>query len=564
MAFDTYVVAAEAKELNNRLAGARIERVYQPGREELLLCANTPPKDGAPGARHYLFLSANGGAPAFYLAQRREASPQDPPAFCMLLRKHLAGARIRSVEALPRERIVRIECETSNELGLREPRTLVFELMGKHSNLILLKEGLIVDAIKRVPFAVSRVRQILPGLEYSLPPAGKGISPLMEAEAEWEEAHGCAADYEALAASGIYTPSIWYGEDGTAKDFHVFPLRVMEAFDARIFESVSEMLETWFENRENAARLSVKGLELSRALRARLDKLLLKKQKLGEDLLEAARAEDWKKYGDLVTANIWRLEKGADSAELENWEAPSCEGSGDAGEPALIRIPLDSRLTPAQNAQRYYKRYTKAKTAAVEKQRQKEETQRQIDYVESVLWSLESAQTPADVEDIRAELQDAGLLRIRGKNSEKRRKNGKSGGNLHKAYFAPIRYTLPSGMELLVGRNNRENDELSLRAAKANDLWLHTKDIPGSHAILRAPEGAPRQAEDASEIFSEADIRTAAGIAAWHSRARGSEGVPVDFTFARYVKKPSGAGPGTVIFTRNRTIYVTPGVSGDV
>ncbi|MDR1816419.1 MAG: NFACT RNA binding domain-containing protein [Clostridiales Family XIII bacterium] len=531
MAFDNYVVGAVAQELNTRLAGGRIERVYQPARADILLVVNTPPRDGAPGAKHGLFLSADSSQPAFYLTAHREPGAENPPAFCMFLRKHLISARVLSATQVAGERIVRIALDAVNEIGVHEPRTLVFELMGKHSNLILLDAGdRILDAIKRISFDKSRVRQILPGLPYELPPPGKGISPLMEAE---REAGGRLEDYAARAAAGDYAPTIWSDADGTAKDFHVFRLRVMDGLEAHGFASVSEMLETWYENRERAARVSVRAKETAAAVKARLDKLYLKKQKLLEEIEDARRAEEWKHKGDLVTANIWRLSKGMREAALEDWGQ---EGA------ATVRVPLDPLATPAENAQKYYKRYAKLKTALIEKAKQLAETDASVAYLESAAWSLEAAQTPADVADIREELAEAGFLRDRGGRGKPAKKK-KSG--LHKAFFAPLEYDLPSGAKVFVGRNNRENDELTMRFAKPDDLWLHTKDIPGSHVILKSD--AP-----------EADLPAAAQIAAWHSKARASEGVPVDYTKVRHVKKPSGAKPGYVIFTHNKTLYVTP------
>ncbi|MDR1797562.1 MAG: NFACT RNA binding domain-containing protein [Clostridiales Family XIII bacterium] len=546
MAFDYYVVGAVARELAGRLVGGRVERVYQPGRADILLLINRPPSGGRPAARENLFLSADSSQPAFYLTDSREAGPDTPPAFCMLLRKHLVGARILSVSQAARERIVRIELEASSELGLKTPRALIFELMGKHSNLILTDnrnnnpdEEKILDAVKRISFDKSRVRQVLPGLSYTLPPPGKGVSPLMEAETA--PGGPPLAHYDALAQEGAYAPTIWYDGEGKAKDFHVFPLKIMEGLRAEPFESASAMLQTWYENRESAARVSEKAKETAAALKARLDKLYLKKQRLLEEIEKAKHADAWKRKGDLLTANIWRLEKGMKEASLEDWEQ---EGA------PPVAIALDPLLTPAENAQKYYKKYGKEKTAAVEKEKQREEADRLIAYLESAAWALEAAQTPADVAEIRDELTEAGILRNRAK--AKPQKKGKKGG-LHKAYFAPIEYTLPSGSTVYVGRNNRENDELTMRFANPDDLWLHTKDIPGSHVILKqAPSAKPTEDAQAQ------DIRAAAGIAAYHSKGRASEGVPVDYTKARHVKKPTGAKPGYVIFTNNKTLYVTP------
>jgi len=532
MAFDNYVVGAVCLELNNVLVGGRVERIYQPEREELIFCVNRPPKDGRPPGRYNLLISASAGRPLIYLAEHREAGPEVPPAFCMLLRKYLINARIESVTQEPRERILRFNLLTSSELGLREHRTLVFELMGKHSNIIFLDGTKIVDVIKRVTGDMSRARQMLPGMEYTSPPPGKGISPIMEEEI----LNGKDLEYyDDLAEKGEYTPTIFFNGD-KAVDFHVFQLVTYKGLPVTEFigeTAVSEMLETWYESREESGRLAAKANEIRSALKTRFDKLNLKKQRLSEEVDEASRAEKLRETGDLITANIWRIEKGAEKVQLEDYTRD--------GE--MRTIDLDTRLTPAQNAQRYYKLYSKAKTATVVKAKQLDQTQEAIDYLEEVAHFLDAVESLQDIEEIRAELVETGYLRERKRPGARGKKKTPRGG-----FFAPHEFTLPSGAKVLVGRNNAENDELTLRKAAKTDFWLHTKDIPGSHVILKPVEEEP----SAEELYSAAEI------AGWYSKGRGSEGVPVDYTRVRYVKKPSGARPGYVIFTNNRTLYVTP------
>ncbi|MCL1896353.1 MAG: NFACT family protein [Clostridiales bacterium] len=547
MGFDNYVVGAVSLELAGVLTGGRVERIYQPEREELILCVNRPPVAGRPPGRYNLLISASAGRPLIYLAEKREAGPGNPPAFCMLLRKYLLGARIESITQTPKERIIRFDFQTSGELGLKEARSLVFELMGKHSNIVFLDGMRIVDAIKRVTGDMSRVRQMLPGMEYRLPPPGRGVSPVMEEETKDADVTGRSLEYyDGLAAEGGYAPAIFFDGDRAA-DFHVFSLGVYDGLRAQVYAgetAVSEMLEAWYESREARGRLTVKSNELKSLLKARLDKLYLKEQRLEEDLAEAARAEEYRKTGDLITANIWRIEKGAGRVALEDYHRDG----------AVRTIDLDVRLTPAQNAQRFYKLYSKARTASVVKQKQLEETREAAGYLEGVAHFLDGAGSLEEIEGLREELIETGYLR------PAKTGKGKPGGNSrHKAQarrgagFAPHTYTLPSGAQALVGRNNAENDELALRVAAKTDYWLHTKGIPGSHVILKTEGGAPR----------EEDLFAAAMIAAWHSKARGSENVPVDYTMARYVKKPSGARPGYVIFTNNRTLYVTPRLPGE-
>ncbi|MDR0874640.1 MAG: NFACT family protein [Clostridiales Family XIII bacterium] len=547
MPFDNYVVGAVARELNDLCAGGRVERIYQPEREELILCINRPPGDDRPAGRYNVLLSANAGRPLLYAAESRDAGPQNPPAFCMLLRKYLIGARLISVARLGRERIVRFDFATSSELGVKGERSLLIELMGKHSNIIFCEpiagaEDLrIVDAIKRVSADVSRIRQTLPGMTYLMPPPGKGISPVMAEETKHGDLTGKdAAYFDRLLKNGDYAPRIFFEpqDDGSARevDFHIFGLGVYDGLVTHVFEgedAVSSMLEAWYDSRETAGRVTAKANEVESALALRLDKLYLKKQRLLEDLTDAARAGEHRKTGDLITANIWRIEKGAGRVALEDY----------AEDGAVRTVDLDPKLTPAQNAQRYYKLYSKAKTSAVFKTKQLEETNEQIDYLESVSHFLRDAKNPAEIAGLRAELEETSYLRPRGKKTKVRPGRGRT-----QQTFSPAEYTLSSGAKIFVGRNNTENDELTFRFADKDDLWLHAKDIPGSHVILKT-EGHPP---------AEQDLFEAAAAAAWNSKARASEGVPVDYTQVRYVKKPSGAKPGYVIFTKNRTLYVTP------
>ena len=529
MPFDNFVVGAVCRELNSLMAGGRIERVYQPEREDIILCVNRPPMGGRPPGRYNLLISANANRPSVYITEQREAGPGNPPAFCMLLRKYLVGARIERIVQVQNERIIRFEVLSSGELGLREPRTLLFELMGKHSNIIFLDGTKIVDAIKRIPGDISRVRQTLPGMEYTLPPPGKGVSPIMAEEGNLEY-------YNELAKEGEYLPLL-FTKEGKAVDFHVFPLRIYDGLDRRDFSGeagVSEMLEAWFETRETQGRLSLRANEIRSSLKSSIAKLSLKKQRLAEELIEAEGAQKFKETGDLITANIWRIEKGAKQVTVEDYLHGGKERT----------IDLDTRLTPAGNAQRFYKLYNKARTASVVKKKQYEETVKSIEYLESLTYYIDSAETLSELEGLRAELISAGYLKSQ-KNARNKRNTGKAQKGNH---FYPHKYILPSGSQVFVGRNNLENDELIRSAAVKTDYWLHTKDIPGSHVILKT----------AGTEHTGHDIRTAAEIAAWYSKARNSEGVPVDYVPVRYVKKPSGARPGFVIFTNNRTLYVKP------
>jgi predicted ribosome quality control (RQC) complex YloA/Tae2 family protein len=545
-------------ELESALSTGKVERVYQPGRYEILLHVNVPPRgpgggddaaeaDGAPASsprkRCDLLISAQGSHPYLYISEKRSGNPQTPPAFCMLLRKHLIGARIERVFRVGRERIIRIEFDAADEIGLRHRRTLLFEIMGKHSNIMLLDENeKVLDAIKRVYADMSRVRQTLPGVVYTPPPQGKGVGPLMESE---NETGRPLSYYEGLDADGRYEPSIFLDGGGRMKDYYVFDLGIYGGLERVRCPSVSAMLESYYEEKDSGNRLEQKCAGLRQALKGSLDKLYLKKQRLLEDIEKAKRADAHRLKGELITANIYKLKQGMKETELDNFEA----GTG------TVRIALDPLLTPAQNAQRYFKKYAKLKTALTEKAKQLDIAERDITFLESYKVFMENAADDADVDGLREELTELGYMRRR---SAKRAKR-----SVKKEY---LRYESGAGLAIYVGRSGRENDELTLKKAKPDDLWLHTKDIPGSHVILtkRAASGGPKvaSADGVPPGFDEGSVREAARVAAYYSKAKQSESVPVDYCLVRYVKKPSGAKPGMVIFTHNRTVYVKPGLPG--
>ncbi|MDR0853832.1 MAG: NFACT family protein [Clostridiales Family XIII bacterium] len=561
MPFDNYVVGAVVKELSDKLVSGRVERIYQPEKDEIILCINTPPPNAG---RHNLLLSANSSHPVIYLTETKQVNPENPPAFCMLLRKHLLSGRVKAVKQVPDERIVKIEFSSSSELGEAIERTVVFELMGRHSNIVLLKEdGVIADAIKRISGDVSRVRQTLPGMKWTLPPKGKGLSPIMEEELAlgFTDPRGHThLEFDEMAAKGEYAPTIYFSSTpdttfGNAVDFHVFKLLSYDGLQYEDFSSVSHMLETFYESKETAIRVNAKTAELGSILKAALDKLYLKKQRLNEDLLAANRADEFRKKGDLVTSNIYRIAKGDKFLLAPDYEAlsglPDDKGMIE-GVPE-IKIGLDPLLSPSANAQRYYKKYTKMRDSIAFKEDQLAITEDSIDYLESVEMFLSRAQKPVEIDELRSELISGGFLRARNAKARAKAK----GGGLRK--FSPTVLRTSLGTEVLIGHNNIENDELTMRRALKTDIWLHTKDIPGSHVILRVDTvgGFGGDSSGASEPAAE-DILEAAAFAAYYSKASDSENVPVDYCRVKYVKKPNGAKPGMVIFTHNKTVYVTP------
>lgn len=558
MAFDGIVTRAMVRELQDRILLGKIEKVYQPEADELVFHIHT--KNG-----NVKLLASVGSAHArVCFITENPVNPPAPLAFCMLLRKHLQGGRITEITQKDSERIIEISLETLNELGFTMSKKLIFEIMGKHSNIVLMDiaSGKIIDSIKRVSFDVNRVRQILPGMIYQYPPAQDKI-PFLEISAEQLEA--LPADGKAILRSvggiapafaeelalragvqrsgylsdvlaAIESPNhadarVYLDESGAPIDFYPVALSELEeSCTVRHFDDLSSAMEFYFGKKESSNQGRQKSHDLIRSVNALLDKMYLKKKRLSEDLLKAENSEDLRLYGELLTANIHLIQPGMKSVEVTNYY----DGS-------TLTIPLDVKLSPSKNAQHYFKKYGKSKTAIKEKQIQLDENEAEIKYLESVLSFLENTDDVVEIESIRAELVETGYVRRR----------RQAGGFKEKKYKpAPYRYTLSNGMSVLVGRNNKENDILTFKTAGNKDLWLHTKDIPGSHVIVQS---------GGVELDEEA-VWEAAAIAAYHSKARTSENVPVDYVQIKYVKKPAGAKPGMVIFTNNRTVYVNPAV----
>ena len=568
MAIDAICLQAVAGELRPQLLGLRVDKVHQPARDQVVLLFR--------GRR--LLLNAGAGAPRLQLTEILRDNPAEPPMFCMLLRKHLSGARVAGLTQPPLERLVKIEFDASDELGRAGRRTLVLEAMGRRSNLILLDgEGRVIDSLRRVDADMSAARQVLPGLFYQ-PPASTGRLPFLEETEEGFSARFAAAAEEktldaflldqyfglsplmarelAFQAAGDvdarvfqmggpgplwrafegfqdrvreerFTP-VCLLRDGKPLDFACVPVgQYGGAAECVAYPSFSALLDAFYEAREKQERARQRGADLLRAASTARDRL---RRKLALQEKEYAATQDRDKLrvqGDLITANLYRMERG--QARLE------CENYYEAGAPASI--PLDPLLTPQQNAAKYYKRYAKAKTAEKYLREQMDLARRDLEYLESILAEIAQAETEADYLDVRAELREAGFLKKQGRGKKEKSRPA-----------APWEFCTSSGLRVLAGRNNRQNDKLTLKDADRRDLWLHTQKIHGSHVILRCAGRTP----------SEEDIAEAAMVAAWFSQARESGNVPVDYTEVRNVKKPAGARPGMVIYTTCRTVNVTP------
>ncbi len=557
MSFDGTVTRAMARELRDNLKHGKIEKIYQPQPEQLLFHVHTR------SGRRRFFISVSGNHSAAYLVDEAPENPDRPPPFCMVLRKHLSAARITDIFQHGDERILEVLLETVDELGFNVNRKLIIEIMGKHSNVLLvdMQTKKIIDSIKHISIDVNRARQILPGKFYEYPPSQNKIpftevteerfQSLIEGQLQPERSllNGIQGISPSLAYtlasgattlpfltdcidSGRITPLVYLDKDNRPADFHITELTAYEEDEkySRIsFDTVSEAAAYYFTNRESSNTIRQKSNDLARVVIGHIDKLKLKIQRLNEDLQKAENADKYRLYGELLTANLHLIKPGMNQIKITSYY----DGND-------MVIPLDPRYSPARNAQNYYKKYGKYKTAIREKQIQLDETYADINYLESIITFIERAASIEEINLLRSELVESGFIRFRRADKKAVQKGSK------KEKHAPHSYTLKSGKKVLVGRNNKENDWLTFKKASPNDIWLHTKDIPGSHVILFTDGTEP----------TEEDLFEAAGIAAHHSKASASQNVPVDYVKVRHVKKPSGAKPGFVIFTKNRTLYV--------
>lgn len=577
MPLDAATLSGVVNELRPVLTGAKVDKIFQPGKDELLLQLR------AASGTVRLLLTANPAHPRLQLTSVNRENPQSPPMFCMLLRKHLASGVIRAVRQPPMERIVELELEATDELGDRVTRCLILEAMGRRANLILTDENRrIVDCIRRVDMETNAERPLLPGLQYRLPDAPEnrrnplslsreelealflaapperkaadwlldtfsGLSPLVCRELVCQAADSvdarigmlspcagsaltdCVWQFLESIRQGHLTPCALY-QDGAPKDFScLFVYQYGLRMECRKYDSFSHLLDDFYSDRERQERVRAKGQELLKCLHNARNRTARKLENQRRELRQAENRETYRIRGELITANLYRLEKGQKTLVCQNYYDPDC---------AEVTIPLDPLLSPQQNAAACFKRYTKAKTASVVLAEQIEKGERELDYLDSVLEAAARAEGERDLTELRQELEDAGYLR--------RRQTGKKPPK--RVRQKPMEFRSTAGLRISVGRNNVQNDELTCKTAGFRDIWLHTQKIHGSHVILWT-EGAEPDEESLTE---------AAMLAAYYSQARDSSNVPVDYTPVRYVKKPAGARPGMVIYTTHRTLYVTP------
>jgi predicted ribosome quality control (RQC) complex YloA/Tae2 family protein len=559
MSFDGLFTKAMVSELVSLLKGGRINKVHQPYKNEIILTIR------ANGVNHKLLLSAHPSYSRVQLTNEGYDNPSEPPMFCMLLRKHIEGHILEDLYQVETDRMIVFDIKGRNEIGDISYKQLIVEIMGRHSNIILVDKtrNIILDSVKHVSFAVNTHRAILPGQPYIFPPeqnkvnpfeadeenvlrkidfnSGKldrqlvdqfaGISPLFAKEVIYQSGLANRTTVPKTFVtminkvdSGSISPSII--TNASKENFYLFPLEHLKG-EIKNFTTLSEMLDRFYFGKAERDRVKQQGNDIERLIVNEKEKNEKKIEKLKATLNEAEKADQYQRYGELLTANLYAAKKGLKEIEVLDYY-------DEAG--GTIVIPLDVRKTPSENAQKYFSKYQKAKNAISIVVEQIEKAHEEVAYFDNLLQQVQSA-SPKDIQGIRDELVEGGYIR------ERQKRNGKK---LQNAKPVLDQFTASDGTEIIVGKNNKQNDYLTNKLAARDEIWLHTKDIPGSHVVIRSKEP------------SDTTIREAAVLASYFSKARNSSSVPVDFTKVRFVKKPNGAKPGFVIYDNQQTIYVTP------
>lgn len=573
MALDGIFLRHIKNEIEKESLGARVNQVYQPNRDELVLVLRT-----FSGSKK-LLLSARANSPRVNFCENTPENPAQPPMFCMLMRKRLGGGKLTGVRQLECDRVLFLDFECVNELGDIVGLTIVCEIMGMYSNIIIVNRdtGVIVDALKRVDLTVSSRRFVLPNIKYELPDsqdklnilesepedialkiknlpsemplakailsAVQGVSPIICRELEYRVCEGATnrlegifydrllselKDLKNIVENCLGEPYIVYREDEKPMDISFIEIKQYGGFlRAEKQNGFNSAVDFFYDERDARDRMRVKTQSLNKLLVNLRDRAARKLQKQQTELSRCADREQLRIRGDLLQANLYRIERGAEYADVENYYDP--EGK-------TLRIKLNPAISPAANAQRYYKDYQKEKNAEIFLTEQIEKGNSELEYIESVIDEVGRAQNERELAQIREELEQQGYLR---KQNSKRQKQ---------TALPFLEFESSDGFKILVGRNNLQNDKLTLKTAAKTDMWLHTKDIHGSHVIIRA---------DGREITDTAIVE-AASLAAYHSKAQNSSKVPVDYTLVKHVSKPNGAKPGMVIYVNNRTVYVEP------
>lgn len=568
MAFDGIVTRAVVKQLNDELTGLRVDKIYQVEKDEVLLHFR----------KNKLLISSSGNNPRIYLTEQTKENPKIPPMFTMVLRKHLSGAIVKRVSQFGNDRVIKIDFDAWDDFSEKIEKSLIVEIMGRHSNIILLdNENIIIDSIKRVSESMSRVRQVLPHLPYEYIKDENKIDPstatLEDISEKFNHSEGNKSVENVVfnALTGFsknmgteislranidstrpFSSLENFEKDNLIKssmelireinenefsyksyldgdrivDFHVLNLINLEGLDSLEFKTPSEMLDAVYSKRDKDDRLGQKGTALKKIVASKLSKDKSKISNLKKDLLEAENREQYRIFGDLLSANFHKVKPGQKEITLQNFYSEDLED---------VLIPLDEKISAPINAQRFYKKYGKLKTAENILNEQIKDTQNEIDYLESVLSTIELTEDVSALDEIKDELIEQGYIK---RSSQKKKKS--------KMEIPNYLEMEKDGFNIFIGRNNRENDLLTHKIARRDDIWLHAQGIPGSHVIIKT------EGKDVPEEV----IKYAAQLAAYNSKGRNSGSIEVDYTQKQNVKRSPANKPGLVNYTNFKTISV--------
>ncbi len=571
MALDGIVLSNIVHELNTLLIGGRIDKISQPEKDEIILNIRNN------RSSYKLLLTSQASFPRIHLTLAQKNSPLTAPSFCMLLRKYLNNAKIIEIKQPMLERIIEIKLEHLNELGDLCEKTLIIEIMGRHSNIILCDESRkILDSIKHVNAQMSSVREVFPGKEYFYPPNQEkicydeiktmdnliniinkpmevqraiytsiiGFSPLIAEEIccmsnieskkpylelNNEEVATLYNSYNTILkriSNKEFYPLVYIGEDNKYEDFYAFPLSVYGKVSTKAFDSISYLMDTFFEKRTNDSRISQKSADIRKLVQNNLERCLKKLELQLRQLQDTENREQYKIKGELIHSNLYQIQKGQPKVKVYNYYTNQEE-----------EILLDVNLTPIQNAQKYYAKYNKKKRTLTALTEQIEQTKKELNHLDSIRHSLELAISEDDISQIKSELMAAGYIKY--KKTKAHRLTKKSD---------PIHYISSDGFHIYVGKNNLQNEELWMKLASGNDWWFHAKDIAGSHVIVKA----------AGKELSDRTFEEAASLAAYYSKAKNDTKVAVDYTLKKNLKKPNGSPLGFVIYHSNYSVFVSP------
>lgn len=568
MALDGIFMHSIVDELKKYLLNGRIDKVTQPEKDEIILSIKNERKT------YKLLISASPIYPKIHLSKISKVNPMQAPMFCMVLRKHMNTGRIIDIRQLDTDRVVFIDIESSDELGFYSVYTLVIEIMGRHSNISLIRQrdNIIMDSIKHITPEINSVRSLYPGIKYVFPPNSTKLSPFNYSNEDFKnfistnnikleksffskvftgvssqfskelmhQFMSTGKDFSVENLDFIYEFSkeifnkiksnefyfASYSSAGVVKDFYCEKITHLDEYEEKIFSSPSELIEEYYFEKDKADRLNNRSSDLQKLININLERCYKKADILQNTLKDCDNKDKYKIYGELLTANIYSLKKGDSIAKLQNYYTENFE---------YVDIKLDEDKTPSENIQHYFKKYNKAKKAEEAAKIQMDITNGEIEYLQSVLTNIKNAEDYESIEEIKRELMETGYIKFK-KASNKKTKVSK-----------PMRFISSDGIEIYVGKNNFQNDYLTLKFADKRDIWMHTKNIPGSHVIIKNYGNVPDRTLEEGAI-----------LAAFYSKAKDSTKVPVDYTEIKHVHKPNGSKPGMVIYHTNKTIYVDP------